>query len=157
MIIPLVVFQIFYLVLGRVLQGHFTRPMTQPFGPLWFLLSLVIWRLTIPIFSRIKFPVLIAILLPLLAGYDPQIGYSFSLARTLYFFPFYVLGFFYGISIINHVSENRILYILIFVIAMIFSVFALQPNLPADILYGSKGYQQLPAATSSYQHILRFD
>lgn len=63
-----------------------------PYWALWYLMSLVWWRLSLPLLATLRHPLLWAIGLALLAGLWPAAGYGWSLSRTLVFLPFFVAG-----------------------------------------------------------------
>ena len=66
----------------------------NPQYTLWFLLSLFIWNMLLFIFTRIKYPILIAFLIGIIIGYSDRAGFYFSIHRTFVFFPFFLLGFY---------------------------------------------------------------
>ncbi len=93
-LVPFLVFTIGYELFHFFLTGkvsgygvHF-----QPYWILWFLISLFVWRLTLPIVLKLKFPILITICVALLAGYIDPIGRFMGISRTLYFLPFFIFG-----------------------------------------------------------------
>lgn len=64
-----------------------------PFWHLWYLLSLSFWLLSVPLFKRWQWPVLIlSVAAGCFVGLVPQIGRSWSLSRTIVFFPYFWLG-----------------------------------------------------------------
>ena len=63
-----------------------------PYWALWYLMSLMWWRLSLPLLATLRQPLLWAIGLALLAGVWPAAGYGWSLSRTLAFLPFFVAG-----------------------------------------------------------------
>uniref|UniRef100_A0A6U4HXT4 Acyltransferase 3 domain-containing protein n=1 Tax=Vitrella brassicaformis TaxID=1169539 RepID=A0A6U4HXT4_9ALVE len=64
----------------------------QPFIHLWFLMSLLAWRLVGPHYMRVvKYPLITSIVIGLLAGYSNATRFL-SLQRSLAYFPFFVFG-----------------------------------------------------------------
>lgn len=64
-----------------------------PFWHLWYLLSLCFWLLSVPLFERWRWPVLVlSVAAGCLAGLIPWIGRSCSWSRTIVFFPYFWLG-----------------------------------------------------------------
>lgn len=63
-----------------------------PSWGLWFLLTLASLRVLLPIMARMRWPFLTSLGLALAAGIVPEIGTEFSASRTLFFLPFFVLG-----------------------------------------------------------------
>ncbi|WP_428717420.1 acyltransferase family protein [Undibacterium curvum] len=95
---PLLAFELLYELTEYALTGSFSvyAKLIAPYWMLWYLLSLLSWRLLLPLFARLQFPVLIAVLLAMAASYSEHSGYLMSAARTLTFFPFFVLGWTLG-------------------------------------------------------------
>jgi fucose 4-O-acetylase-like acetyltransferase len=94
LLVPFLAFTLLYelfnlLTTGRI--SHYSAGL-QPYWLLWFLFSLFWWRLLAPFFMKLKYPLPIAFALALAAGYSDQIGYFLGLSRTLFFFPFFLVG-----------------------------------------------------------------
>ncbi|RYM05765.1 acyltransferase [Sporolactobacillus sp. THM7-7] len=94
--IPYIIFQIaysaFFYIAGY--EPNFSIPLTTPHWTLWFLVSMLCWKMMIIPFSRmgiLGLPAAIAV--GIAAGYVDFIGTLFSLSRTLVFFPFFYLGY----------------------------------------------------------------
>ena len=143
---PLIVFTVLYESLNYFIEGEisdYTRSF-QPYWILWFLFSLFIWRLILPVFMSFRFPVFIAVFLALLAGYFSSINYFLGLSRTLYFFPFFIIGH----KIFPNILTNLTLLKLpkIFWLSMLFAnflIFILINDIQPQWLYGSWSYSQL--------------
>jgi fucose 4-O-acetylase-like acetyltransferase len=144
LIVPLVIFQTLYLALLAAKSGRLAAPPLQPHWILWFLLSMVLWRLALPLFARIRYGVAGAVLIALAAGYNPEIGYAFSLSRTLYFFPFFLLGYLYRERILATIPAWR--WPMLPVLALILGgvMWWSFAGLPHEALYGSRGYDAAP-------------
>lgn len=148
-LVPFVVFTVSYELLHYVVKGDFS-PYTknlQPYWILWFLYSLFIWRLLLPIFSKIKFPITISILIAIGAGYFESIGLFLGLSRTLYFFPFFIIGHKFTSSTLVRVRErfNSKLYLSIFLAIIVFNLifFTLFNDMDPHWLYGTTPYSLL--------------
>lgn len=61
--------------------------------PYWYLLSLFYWRISINYIYRLKFIVLISIIICVFVGYWSSFSNIFSLVRTFTFFPFFLSGY----------------------------------------------------------------
>ncbi|MEN2768278.1 acyltransferase family protein [Ornithinibacillus xuwenensis] len=94
--IPYLIFQFIYAIYHYVVLGNeaFSLNWFKPYMGMWFLLSLYCWNLLLFIFSRLKHPIVIAVVLSLLIGSFVEIGPTFSLMRTVVFFPFFLIGFY---------------------------------------------------------------
>jgi fucose 4-O-acetylase-like acetyltransferase len=100
LIIPLLVFQAIYQAWNAWLQQDaFAYHVTVPYWLLWYLASLACWRVMLPPMLALGRPLLVACAIALLAGYAGDIGYPFSLSRTLVFLPFFVAGHRFGLDL----------------------------------------------------------
>jgi fucose 4-O-acetylase-like acetyltransferase len=93
-LIPYFIFQMIYFAFYTVKNGSETFTLFDPYWTLWFLLSMVLWNVLLFVFARIKYPLVIALALGLVAGYVQDIGTFFSLSRTFVFFPVFLLGYY---------------------------------------------------------------
>jgi fucose 4-O-acetylase-like acetyltransferase len=64
----------------------------QPNFALWFLAALFVWRLTTPVWQRLRRPLPTALAIGLLASVTPSVGEDYNMMRILQFLPFFVLG-----------------------------------------------------------------
>ncbi len=96
--VPLVLFTMLYELPHVVILGSLSKYSRKfsPYWLLWFLVSLLCWRLMANHVSRLKWPlpytIVVFIMLAVGAGGVDSIGYPFSLSRTIVFFPFFLLG-----------------------------------------------------------------
>jgi fucose 4-O-acetylase-like acetyltransferase len=113
-----------------------------PYWLLWYLLSLAGWRLLLPWFARLRWPLLSAIALAIAAGCASGLGYYLSLSRTLVFFPMFVLGWRYC-----HPwrAKRTGVTLKLAAAAMLLALLAAasDPAMNAQWLYGSQGYARL--------------
>lgn len=63
----------------------------KPTWTLWFLIALFLWRLSVPVWKRLRWPVLIAVAVSMFAA-TADLGGTLSVGRVLSFLPFFVLG-----------------------------------------------------------------
>lgn len=94
-LIPLLAFTLLYEVFNFITLGEissYTKG-AQPYWILWFLLSLFFWRLLLPIFLKLPHPLLLSVVISVMAGYVNDVGYFMGVSRTVYFMPFFVLGY----------------------------------------------------------------
>jgi hypothetical protein len=66
-----------------------------PYWLLWFLLSLFVWRTVLPFWSRLRFPLISAVLVTCIASALMTNGYFLAVLRTCVFFPFFLMGAIY--------------------------------------------------------------
>lgn len=75
-----------------LLGGRFAFDPGTPSLALWFLLSLFIWRATLPLLATIRWIVPLSVVVALVAGFAPSIGPAGSMSRTVAFLPVFLLG-----------------------------------------------------------------
>lgn len=92
LIIPYFVYEIVYYLLYTFILHYETKLyFARPKFAMWYLMALVVWKLSAPWVKKIPWHMPILILAGLLAGYT-EIGNFLSIPRILYFFPFFVAG-----------------------------------------------------------------
>lgn len=64
-----------------------------PGWTLWYLVTLIVLILVLPLILATRAPLIISVLISLLSGLLPAIGPQWSLSRTAYLLPIFVLGY----------------------------------------------------------------
>jgi fucose 4-O-acetylase-like acetyltransferase len=146
LIVPFVVFTILYEIFNILATGKISNYSLnwQPYWILWFLFSMFIWKTTLPIIMQFKFPLILSIVISLCAGYVSDAGYFLAISRTLYFFPFFVLGYKLGSSLLSNnflLKIPRVIYFIILLVNILF--FWVFSDLPHQWLYGSFSYSRI--------------
>ncbi|MBG0828031.1 acyltransferase family protein [Planomonospora sp. ID67723] len=91
MLVPYVIVEIGYALLRLGLGQKWTLTIIDPAWLNWYLLALVLWRISTPIWHRMRQPLLVAVIIYMVAGFS-EISGDFSLDRFFGLLPFYVLG-----------------------------------------------------------------
>ncbi|GIH89686.1 acyltransferase family protein [Planobispora siamensis] len=91
MLVPYVIVEIGYALLRYGLGQKWTLTIIDPAWLNWYLLALVLWRISSPIWTRMRQPLLVAVVIYMMAGFS-EISGDFSLDRFFGLLPFYVLG-----------------------------------------------------------------
>lgn len=93
LLLPFLIFQTYQLVVRVLVNGSsLTFNFWQPGWTLWFLVALLIWRLITPIFKIIRYPLMFAVVISVLAPLDVGTDGFLAWGRVLSFLPFFVLG-----------------------------------------------------------------
>jgi fucose 4-O-acetylase-like acetyltransferase len=89
---PYIFFSALQTLQVKWLSGEWKIYLGLPKWALWFLLSLIVWRVLLPYVTALRFPFTTTVLASLAIGYFSEFGGEFSASRTVAFFPFFVLG-----------------------------------------------------------------
>lgn len=149
LIIIYLVFNMAYVLLDAATEGFSVKRLLIPSFALWYILSLIFWRLALQILPQkwIDKPVYVitgSIMISLLAGIVP-IGSEMSFQRTLTFWPFFIAGFYlrkYGcIEKIRH--QNKWVSGTVFMVLLVVAYLWLSPfyaNSPYGIENAFSGF-----------------
>ncbi|PZG04666.1 acyltransferase family protein [Nonomuraea aridisoli] len=91
LLIPYVVVEVGYAALRWALGHKWSLSIDDPAWLNWYLVALLFWRLSTPVWKRMKHPVPVAIAIYLFAGFS-EINGDFSLDRFFGLMPFFVIG-----------------------------------------------------------------
>ncbi len=139
-LVPFIVFTVIYESVYFIENGYLSKYILglQPYWILWFLLSLFIWRVLLPIVLKLKHPVIFLIMLSLLVGYFDSASQFLGISRTIYFFPFFVMGHIMTPDLLSNVKLNNIPKLaLIALIAMNIAFFIYFHEMPKNWLLGT--------------------
>jgi len=142
-LLPLLIFTLIYEVFNLVIFksiSSYTLNL-QPYWILWFLYSMFFWKLILPLALKLKFPLLTALTISLIAGYFEEIGYFLGISRTLYFFPFFIVGYYlknskYSLEYFQKLPKS--VYITIIIANLAFFYF--NSDIQHQWLFGSLSY-----------------
>ncbi|MFZ6689236.1 acyltransferase family protein [Undibacterium sp. SXout11W] len=147
---PLIAFELIYECTEYVLVGKFSvyAGLVAPYWMLWYLMSLLSWRLMLPLFFKMRFPVTLSLILALGTSYSEHAGYLLSSSRTLLFFPYFLMGAVIGPELFSsRENDKRLITISIMIVAFaIASIFFLPPLFDYRWLYGSFSLNRLGMA-----------
>jgi len=147
-LVPYLIFQVLYFLFFRFgLNNPGTKfSLTIPYWIMWFMLSTFIWKLILPYFVKLKYPIVISIALAVIAGYINEIGYFMSISRTITFFPYFLMGYYLKRTDIEKLNtiKTKILSIMILFCTSII-IYFLAPKIYCGWLYGSYSYAKLNA------------
>ena len=90
-VVPYVIVEVGYALVRVALGQKWSLTIIDPAWLNWYLLALLFWRLSTPVWKRMKYPVPVAIAIYLFAGFS-QISGDFSMDRFFGLMPFFVIG-----------------------------------------------------------------
>jgi len=91
-VFPYLIFETIWTVIRWLTTGSFSLDYTTASWTLWFLLALAMWRIALPYLVLLRYPLLIAIVISIGAGYTEAIDSTLALTRTFGMLPFFVFG-----------------------------------------------------------------
>ena len=143
---PFFAFTLIYEISNILLVGDISYQSKNlyPYPILWFLYSLFIWKISLPILLSFRFPISISIVISISAGYFESIGDFLGIARTLYFLPFYIIGYKIVPNLLSNIkmlSVPKVVWLLIFIANVVFFIFF--NDMSAQWLFGSWSYPKL--------------
>lgn len=90
-LVPYVIVELGYAALRTAFGHKFSITITDPAWLNWYLLALLFWRLSTPVWKRMRYPFVISVVVYLFAGFSELSG-DFSMDRFFGLLPFFVLG-----------------------------------------------------------------
>ncbi|WP_182906078.1 acyltransferase family protein [Microbispora sp. H13382] len=90
-LVPYVIVEVGYALLRTAFGHKFSLTIMDPAWLNWYLLALLFWRLSTPVWKRMKYPFAISVAVYLFAGFS-QLSGDFSMDRFFGLLPFFVLG-----------------------------------------------------------------
>lgn len=87
-----VIFTLLHALLDLWIKGSFNFKVLDPYMGLWFLLSLALWRLTLPLVVRVPGILAISVLAALAIGLAPAQVEAWPVVRTFTLWPLFLLG-----------------------------------------------------------------
>jgi len=148
LIIPYISLEIIYSVFDFYLFSRNTLNISPlvPYWILWYIFSLVLWRLLLPFFNQFNFPVVLSLVAGLACGIN-TFDYNLSFSRTFVFLPFFLIGHYHHSTIVTVLDNYRFrkhfsaaLITCLFVALWLASELI---NIDLAWLYGSRSYSSL--------------
>lgn len=91
-IFPYVIFETIWTLIRFALGGSFDLDYSTASWTLWFLIALAAWRIALPYLVLLRYPLTIAVVISIAAGYTESIDSTLAMSRTFGMFPFFVFG-----------------------------------------------------------------
>ncbi|WP_433498829.1 acyltransferase family protein [Sphaerimonospora sp. CA-214678] len=90
-LVPYVIVEVGYALLRTALGQKWSLTIMDPAWLNWYLVALLFWRLSTPVWKRMRYPVTIAVVVYLFSGFSNLSG-DFSMDRFFGLMPFFVIG-----------------------------------------------------------------
>ncbi|MCZ4510790.1 acyltransferase family protein [Streptomyces sp. ActVer] len=146
--VPYILFEIAYSLFKKWADDDPSYPISllDPWYLTWFLVALFVWRMTVPLWKVVRWPVPLALAIAVLASVSPDIGDDLDLQRVLQFLPFFVVGLFMKPEHFQFLRrrEVRILSVPVVLGALVFAYWA-GPRMNSAWFYHRDSAQELGA------------
>lgn len=141
-LIPYIIFNTIYSILNN---KTFMVSIFHPIYIYWYLLSLCIWKFIAKDFIKIRFYIIISVLLGLYCGIFDDINRFLSVSRTIVFFPYFLLGYWCNSKLIENIKKiPKSISLFILIITSILITYIFNNNIiPQPILSGADSYTSL--------------
>ena len=151
LVYPYVLFQTLYnyFEIKEMLNTNYRHTYVIPYWIMWYLLTIIIYYIMLPLFDDEKYTNRILLFAGALIGAiilakDANIGEYFSLARTLYFLPFFLAGFYIkDTKLYDKLNDIpwffKVIYLLL--VALLTDIILGKNIINHIMLYGSTNYQ----------------
>jgi fucose 4-O-acetylase-like acetyltransferase len=91
-VVPYVIFSLAYPLWAGLMAGsHVGWDPLEPYYLTWFLPALLLWRLSTPLWQQIRYPVVAALVISMLAGFV-TLPSMLNASQVVSFLPFFVVG-----------------------------------------------------------------
>jgi fucose 4-O-acetylase-like acetyltransferase len=132
LLLPYIIIQTIFILYRKLLGIPQGWSYVYPIDANWFLIGLFLWRLMIPYFNYIKFPIATAIIISLVIGNFNDFGRYLDLERIMVFFVYFVIGYFLPVNYKEFLFKygNRIkpFFVMILIIATFFAIAYFMPG-----------------------------
>lgn len=149
---PLLVFQFFNIFVLSFDNGFSVSYFLVPYWTLWYLLSLIFWRIILRYTPQciLDTPYLLlalTIVVAMLIGTFLPHGRILSIQRTISFFPFFLMGYYFKTNLIKQTLWSKKVSWFLLIIISIFITYIWFPSNASILLRGADPYsiEDLPA------------
>lgn len=146
LLLPYAMFQLiytgYYFIIGK---ETWLKSLFDPHWALWFLVSLFSWHVLLTLFKRLT-PIVgisLTIIIGLIVGYVDEIGHVLSLSRTIFYFPFFLVGYWMTRDHLYVLKRNKMKMISILIMSVTAIAIYSSGGFQTGWLLGSKPYVDL--------------
>lgn len=158
LLVPYVIFQIIYSFYYYNLydKTDLSFSLFQPHWSLWFLLSLACWNLLLPLFLRLKHPLIWSLAIGVAVGYIPDMGTWLSLSRTFVFFPVFLAGHFLNKEHVKNMLQPGVRMTALGILSVLFLTYHfVLPDATKEWLLASSSYAEILGHNVWYSGFIR--
>ncbi|MEV5407956.1 acyltransferase family protein [Thermopolyspora sp. NPDC052614] len=142
-LVPYVIVEVLFAVLRYALGQKWSLTIIDPAWLNWYLVALLLWRLSTPVWKRMRFPITLSIIVYLLAGLSDLPG-DFSMDRFFGLMPFFVIGLMLREEHLEMLNRTWIKVAAGFVLAgAVVVAILVAPHVKLGPIYYKSGYAEL--------------
>lgn len=82
-----------FFILRGVFSAGGVPSLVAPYFSAWYLLALIVWRLTVPLLERVRNVLPLLIMFSLVTGFWADINMTFAAVKIVVFFPYFMAGY----------------------------------------------------------------
>lgn len=133
-------------------KGYYRFNLFDESSAPWYLLSLSLWYLMIPLIRnyKAKYVIPITFVISILIGFDSSVGTFLSLSRTIVFFPFFCIGYYLTPELLSSLLKKNLRIPSFLLLATTLGLFLWKGNFFSP-------YIRFTYGASSYSDILKKD
>jgi len=146
LLLPYIIFQLiytgYYYFIGK---ASWQTDIFYPHWSLWFLFSLFSWHILLIVFKKLPpvLSIIIAVQMGIIVGYFSEVGHTYSLSRTIVFFPFFLTGYWLTKKQFMHIKHRFVKIASVIVMGVIAVAIYIAPEFNSGWLLASKSYGDL--------------
>ncbi|RSN68821.1 MULTISPECIES: acyltransferase family protein [Actinomadura] len=120
----------------------------RPHYLMWFLVAMVFWRLSAPLWSHLRYPTTVSVVLCLIAG-SWAFNADGTVARTVGLLPFFVLGLTVDPALVQRLKARwarwagAAVLVAALPIAYVWQLGTVVPEINSDLLWWNRGYEAM--------------
>ncbi|ACX68025.1 acyltransferase family protein [Paenibacillus sp. Y412MC10] len=143
LVVPYFIFETLYTLFDYYMQGldRFDFTYFYPNWILWFLFSMMLWKMLLPYLLMLKYPLVVCFAMSIMLGYSIDVDYYASISRTLYFLPFFLIGYVFKREWLDIIKARPFQLLSIILLSAGFVLlYVISPILPTNWFYGAMPY-----------------
>ena len=85
-----------FFLLREIFLAGGVPSLVKPYYSAWYLLALIVWRLTVPLIERVRNALPLVILFSLVAGFWAEINMNYAAVKIVVFYPYFMAGYLFS-------------------------------------------------------------
>ncbi len=98
-----------FFLLRAVFAAGGVPTLVAPYFSAWYLLALIVWRLTMPLLGRVRNILPLLIMFSLVAGFWADINMNFAAVKIVVFFPYFMAGYLFSAEAAERFRRRKFL------------------------------------------------